>query len=203
MQAKKPANKSWRLWALIIIALVAIGLIGYGALHAREIINTLDLMTTHSPQFPLYASGELTTAQQKLVDIIKVEYQTQPSGTKYSEGITEPWCADFVSWVARANGTPLTNPHSGSWRIPGTYTLREYFQAKGAWHPYESGYQPKVGDIAIYDGNGPFGQHTNFVMRNDNGELTTVGGNENGAIRVQVHTRNNDLHVVGFAELFE
>ncbi len=201
MEAKKPANKSWRLWALIITTLTAIGLVGYGALHAREIINTVDLMTTHSPQFPLYANGELTTAQQKLVDIIKTEYQAQPSGTKYSEGITEPWCADFVSWVARANGTPLTNPHSGSWRIPGTVTLRDYFKQKGNWHPYGDGYVPKVGDIAIYDGNGPHGQHTNFVLAYANGILTTVGGNEAGAIHRQDHTLNDDLKVIGFAEL--
>jgi hypothetical protein len=198
---KKRAHTPWWLWVILAVAALAIGATAYVALHGRAVMNTLELMSAESQRFPAYADGELTAAQQKLVGIIKAEYEAQPGGTKYSEGVAEPWCADFVSWVARENGTPFVNPNSGSWRIPGTITLREYLEAKGVWHPYGSGYQPKVGDVAIYDGNGPFGQHTNFVMRNDNGELTTVGGNENGAIHVQTHTLNDDLHVLGFASL--
>lgn len=63
----------------------------------------------------------------------------------------EPWCADFVSWVYKEAGHPLKNPNSGSWRIPGTYTLREYYEAQGAFRPADSGYEPQLGDVAIYE----------------------------------------------------
>ena len=201
MKLLEPTKK--RLWLVILVLLLVVvaGITTYGLLHSREFANVYELHATETRAFPAYSDGELSHAQEKLVAIIKTEFNSQPEGTKYSEGVSESWCADFVSWVAKQNGTPFSNPNSGSWRIPGTHTLREYFESKGIWHTYESGYQPKTGDIAIYDGNGPFGQHTNFVMRNDNGTLTTVGGNEAGAIRVQQHVLDADLHVLGFASL--
>lgn len=189
------------LWIVILFAMFAIGVSIYGVLHGREIVNTISLATVKKEQFPTYKAGELTAAQEKLIAIIKTEYDAQPAGTKYSQGVSESWCADFVSWVMKEYGQPFTNPNRGSWRIPGTHTLKEYFMSTGRWHPYGDGYQPKVGDIAIYDGDGPYGQHTNFIMRNESGLLTTVGGNEAGVIHVQQHRLNDDLKAVGFAEL--
>ncbi len=203
MNIKQAAKKPVWLWILIAAALICIGLAVAGTLYGRQIINNIALKTAPQEQFPVYKTGELSEAQQKLVAIIKSEYDAQPPGTKYADGVSESWCADFVSWVMKQNGTPLVNPNSGSWRIPGTHTLREYFISKGNWHPYGDGYQPKVGDIAIYDGNGPFGQHTNFIMRNDNGLLTTVGGNEAGAIHVQQHRLDDSLKAVGFATVLQ
>lgn len=152
-------------------------------------------------QFPVYQPGELSAEQQKLLQIVKKQVDTQPAGTVYSEGATEPWCANFVSWVAKQNGTPFVNPVSGSWRMPGTLTLKSYFITKGQWHPYGNGYVPKPGDVAIYDGNGPHGQHTNFVLKYSNNQLITAGGNENGKVRVQSYPLNDQLHVVGFAAI--
>lgn len=189
------------LWLIITLAALAIGVSVYGVLHGRELVNTISLATTHKEQFPTYKSGELTAAQEKLIAIIKTEYEAQPPGVKYADGVNESWCADFVSWVMKQDDRPFVNPNSGSWRIPGTHTLKDYFASTGNWHPYGDGYQPKVGDVAIYDGDGPYGQHTNFIMRNDSGLLTTVGGNEVGAIRIQQHQLNDDLKAVGFAEL--
>lgn len=199
--SNKKAHRPWWFWLIVVLVVLIVGAAGYAALHARELLNGFELQTREPSTFPAFADGSLTPVQEKLIAIIKKEFDTQPAGTKYSEGVSESWCADFVSWVAKENGTPFVNPNSGSWRIPGTHTLREYFIAKGVWHAYGGDYQPKTGDVAIYDGNGPFGQHTNFVIRNDGGELTTVGGNEAGAIHVQHHKLNDDLHVLGFAEL--
>ncbi len=200
MQPRQVPHSSHWPWIGALLAVVIGGAVLYGVLHGHELANTVSLVMAPKEQFPTYHDGELTHAQQKLVAIIKTEYDAQPSGTKYADGASESWCADFVSWVLRENGTSLINPNSGGWRIPGTHTLRDYFETSGVWHTYGDGYQPKIGDIAIYDGNGPFGQHTNFVMRNDSGLLTTVGGNEAGAIRVQRHQLTDDLKVVGFAE---
>ncbi len=84
-------------------------------------------------------------------------------------------------------GAPLKNPHTGGWRIPGTFTLREYYQKSGRFRPTDSGYQPQPGDVAIYRNSPIFGDHTNIVLKNDNGVLTTVGGNEANRIRVFVN----------------
>ena len=92
---------------------------------------------------------------------------------------------------------PLKNPHTGGWRIPGTFTLREYYEANDRFKPANSGYQPLPGDVAIYRNSLVFGDHTNIVLKNDNGVLTTVGGNEVNRIRVFV---NHDKQYDGLLE---
>lgn len=82
---------------------------------------------------------------------------------------------------------PLKNPHIGGWRILGTFTLREYYEATSRFKPANSGYQPLPGDAAIYRNSPVFGDHANIVLKNDNGVLTTVGGNEANRIRVFVN----------------
>lgn len=78
-------------------------------------------------------------------------------------------------------------------RIPGTFTLREYYEANGRFKPANSGYQPLPGDAAIYRNSPVFGDHANIVLKNDNGVLTTVGGNEANRIRVFVnHNKQYD-----------
>jgi hypothetical protein len=148
--------------------------------------------------FPAIATEQLDARQQKIVALLKQEYDVQHPGTYYAEGVKEAWCADFVSWIMRESGEPFTNPHSGLWRIPGTYTLREYYQSTGRFKPYNSGYQPKVGDVVLYDNPGIFGQHTNIVIKNDQGILTTVGGNEPGGIRVYTNERPEAAGTVGY-----
>ena len=148
--------------------------------------------------FPEIDESQLSEEQLKVVSILKTEYNLNSDGTKYSEGISEAWCADFVSWVFNEAGRPLENPHSGSWRIPGTYTLREYYESIGKLKLANSEYSPKLGDIMLYDNPSPFGQHTNIVIKNDNGRITTIGGNEPGGIRVIEHVKKDDAGFIGY-----
>ncbi len=184
-----------------LLLIIAVGAAVFFVLHFREMQNTVSLVFTSGESFPVVDEGRLSDKQKAIVQILKTEYSSQPAGTKYSEGANEPWCADFVSWVLRETGSQLKNPNSGSWRIPGTHTLMDYFVDKGIFHKYGDGYMPKTGDVAIYDGNGPFGQHTNFVVKYEQGNLYTVGGNEAGKIHSQVHAIDDNLKLVGFAEL--
>lgn len=151
--------------------------------------------------FPAIDEAELSAEQQKLVDILQREYELQPSGTKYSEGISEPWCADFVSWVYKEADVPLENPNSGYWRIPGTYTLREYYEQTDRFRPADSNYTPKFGDTMLYDNPSTFGQHVNVVIQINNGIVTTIGGNEPGGIRILSHTANEEAGFVGYGVL--
>ena len=151
--------------------------------------------------FPEIDIDTLDDQQEKIVSLLRQEFAAQPDGTKYSEGVSEPWCADFVSWIMKNAGYPFENPNSGYWRIPGTYTLREYYESVGRFHAADSGYTPQVGDIMLYDNPSPFGQHTNIVIKNENGLLTTIGGNEPGGIRVVTHTNRDGVGFLGYGSL--
>lgn len=148
--------------------------------------------------FPSIDTTGLSQTQSDIVELTKTEFEAQPPGTKYSEGITEPWCADFVSWIYKEAGHPLKNPNSGSWRIPGTYTLREYYEARGDFRPVDSGYEPQLGDVAIYEDSPVFGDHTNIVLTVNNEVITSIGGNENGVIRVYENTERNYEGLLGY-----
>lgn len=151
--------------------------------------------------FPDVDTSALTPTQAKVVDLLENEHREQRPGTFYSQGAEEPWCANFVSWVMREAGEPFSNPHSGSWRIPGVYTLQEYYESQGRFEPIGNGYRPKTGDTVLYDNEFRIGQHTNFVVAVDGDTATTVGGNELGKIRVHDLDWLSDGAVVGFGRL--
>ncbi len=201
--ARKPKSKLFVIVAFLVVAslgLLAIVLNGSRFNIAPQLVSSLTSSRDRA-EFPQIDLTSLSPSQQKIITILKQEYESQPDGTKYAEGIKEPWCADFVSWVFKEAGAPLVNPNSGGWRIPGTYTLREYYQAKGKFKPASSGYSPQVGDIMLYDNPSPFGQHTNIVIKNEAGVITTIGGNEPGGIRVVAHITPDKAGFIGYGIL--
>ncbi|MFI2337202.1 CHAP domain-containing protein [Nocardia rhamnosiphila] len=153
--------------------------------------------------FPVIDRATLTAAQARVVDAAATEFADPREGVGYSEGNTEPWCANFVSWVMRAAGLPLANPNSGSWRIPGVYTLQEYYETSGRFAAAGSGYRPVTGDVILYSPESRFGQHTNIVLAEDHGTLTTIGGNEDDAVGIERWdpAAVPDTHIVGYGRL--
>lgn len=146
------------------------------------------------------AAAGSSPLQRSVLEVLGAEHRAQRPGTFYSEGVDEEWCADFVSWVMREAGIPLENPHSGHWRIPGVYTLQEYYEAAGRYEPTGSGYRPGVGDVVLYRNRLGFGQHTNIVAGVDGDSVVTVGGNELG--RIRVHELDlDDAAIVGYGRL--
>mgnify|MGYP000683228657 CR=1 FL=1 len=79
--------------------------------------------------FPDIDTANLSPTRQKIISLAKTEFKAQSAGTKFSQGAEEAWCANFVSWIMYQAGAPLKNPHTGGWRIPGTFTLHEYYEA--------------------------------------------------------------------------
>lgn len=152
---------------------------------------------------PAVDPSTLTASQAALWSVVRQEYAAQQPGTVYAQGVDEAWCADFVSWVFNEAGFPFSNPNSGSWRIPGTSTLTEYFQSSGFFHQAdEAGLVPQLGDVAVYDKeSSAWGQHTNIVLGYDGTWLVTVGGNQaHGNVTVYRHRWDDpDLHVRGIA----
>lgn len=151
--------------------------------------------------FPAVDTAQLSPTQARVVELLRRAHQEQHPGTYYSEGVEQPWCANLVSWVMREAGAPLKNPHSGHWRIPGVYTLQEYYQGQGRFEAAGNGYQPQVGDVVLYSNSRWGGQHTNIIVAVDGSQAVTVGGNE--ARRVRVHDLHwqSDPAVVGFGRL--
>ncbi|AHK29918.1 hypothetical protein Pd630_LPD02695 [Rhodococcus opacus PD630] len=152
-------------------------------------------------EFPAVDTSALSPQQARIVGLLEAEHDRPRPGTFYSEGVEEPWCADFVSWIMREAGQPLANPNSGHWRIPGVYTLQEYYESQSRFEGVGGGYRPSVGDVVLYDNSSWVGQHTNVVVAVDGDTATTVGGNEFGRIRVHTVDWTSDSAVVGFGRL--
>ncbi|HWB39223.1 MAG TPA: CHAP domain-containing protein [Candidatus Saccharimonadales bacterium] len=148
--------------------------------------------------------SKLTSLQQKIVSLSKTEYAKSPVSydatvLKYTQGSKEAWCADYISWIYKQADQPFKNPNSGSWRIPGVYTLQEYFQLR---HQYQKvgNYQPKTGDVAIYShGQG----HAAIVLSRHGSNITTIGGNESGRLRIDTRpeTGKNSYDLIGYGVL--
>ena len=77
-----------------------------------------------------------------------------------------------------ADTVPYNNPSSGSWRIPGVFTLQEYYQAQNRYETAGT-YQPKPGDVAFIhmgsnNGYSPASGHGEVVIKVSGNQMTTV-----------------------------
>ena len=196
MTTEAPTRKRRRfaVWIAAAVAILVVAVVGVLWLAPSRYLpwDTAD--------FPAVDTSALTPDQARIVDLLKTEHERQRPGAFYSEGADEAWCANFVSWIMRESGHPLSNPNSGSWRIPGVFTLQEYYEQAGRFEPVRN-YRPTVGDVVIYNRSGWIGQHTNIVVSVDGDTATTVGGNELGKIRVHTVDWKSDGGVVGFGRL--
>jgi hypothetical protein len=186
---------------LLLLGVVCALLLGY---LSNPFPSLIHYATTKSESFPAIDTTALSAKQLSLVKVLKSEFESQRKGEYYSEGATEAWCANFVSWTMRESGQPLKNPVSGSWRIPGTKTLKTYYQQQSAWRSQgylEDLYQPRVGDVIFYAPSSIFGQHVNIVLKNENGTLTTIGGNEGGQVRVSTNKIAELSGIIGYGLL--
>jgi len=147
--------------------------------------NNSSLSATSTP-----ITGDQTSLRQQVVCLAEQQlaiWKSQPgypwnrantysqSGyLTYSQGNTQQWCADFVSWIYEQVGYPLQP--DPNWRIswvPDIQTIGEQNQ-NFQWHPESSGYTPQPGDLAIYSGDG----HVNIFISNENGTSTYIGGDQ-------------------------
>lgn len=189
-------------WA-VLSALVVIGVLAAGVVVALPWWHdrTTAIAGQRLDDFPDVDVTALDSNRSRIVTVLRTEYSHPGDGPKYAQGVDEPWCADFVSWTMRQAGQPLSNPNSGSWRIPGVATLQEYFEANGRFSAVGSGYSPRPGDVVIYAPGSPFGQHTNIVLAAGEHTLTTIGGNERGSVRIHRYDPAGIAGIVGFGHM--
>ncbi|MEV6278137.1 CHAP domain-containing protein [Nocardia sp. NPDC051832] len=188
----------WAGLGVVLVALVVAAVLGVRLWqqHSGESAVIGENLT----KFPALDKSALSADQSRLIAVLQREFKDPGAGTKYAEGQVEPWCADFVSWTMREAGLPLANPNSGSWRIPGVYTLQEYYQSAGRFTRL-AGYQPRTGDVLLYSDASPFTQHTHIVLAYDRGEVTTIGGNEFDDVRISRFVLADVPGVVGIGKL--
>lgn len=149
-------------------------------------------------RFPDIDRSALSAGQLRVLDVARAQFDAQPPGETFSEGVSEPWCADFVSWVMHRAGVPLSNPDSGSWRIPGVYTMQEYYASVGRLIPADQ--VPQPGDVVLWGPDSPMGLHANIVIAADGSAVTTVGGNE-GGIQLHRNVISAATHLLGYGRL--
>jgi len=164
---------------------------------------------SHTP-FPEVDAASLTPLQRKILAIARDEYARHPVSfdatvLKYSQGEKQAWCANFISWTMKQAGAPYTNPHSKGWRIPGVFTLQEYYQSQ---HRYvkAGSYKPQPGDVAFYVHKSTFAplatEHVALVVQSGGGTMTTLGGNEAGKMQINTRSIAPGTHdLTGFGKL--
>lgn len=193
--------RSWgfRRIFLVIVVVLCVAAIAVAWAYRGQSQRVSTVATPEQREvFPEIDTTNVSTTRRAIIEVAREEHRAQPAGTKYSEGVEEAWCADFVSWIMREVGAPLTNPHSGSWRIPGIFTLKEYYESVGRFYPAGSEYVPRPGDVAIYQNSPRFDDHVHIILRVDDGVLTTVGGNENNRVRVYENTERDYRGLLGY-----
>ena len=112
-------------------------------------------------------TNEPLTLGQRIADIAQsqVGYVTDPSSTycnKYSaywvagasdcgnSNMDEEWCADFAAWVWQKAGALVTYQFINGDINSSAASFYEWGVAHDTWHPLDSGYAPREGDVAVY-----------------------------------------------------
>ena len=112
-------------------------------------------------------SSSLTPLRARIVSVAQSQlgYQTDPTDSycnKYSAywdaGIDdcgpglldEEWCADFAAWVWKQAGADVQYQLAPGYLNGNSASFYVWGSDHGTWHPVDSGYSPKPGDVAIY-----------------------------------------------------
>ena len=117
------------------------------------------------------------------------EYRTATAGAENTPG---PWCAYFVSWLAKEAGAPIGAGGNGTGYVP---TLEAWGKQTGRFA--EFGKQaPQPGDIVIFDWSGDgTPDHTGIVESvGADGTINTIEGNASDKVmRRSYAASTNDI----------
>ncbi|MCW2925682.1 MAG: hypothetical protein JWM98_3086 [Thermoleophilia bacterium] len=117
------------------------------------------------------------------------EYRSATAGAQDSPG---PWCAYFVSWLAKNAGAPVGAGGNGTGYVP---TLEAWGKQQDRFVEFGS-QQPKPGDIAIFDWGGDgTPDHTGIVESvGADGTINTIEGNSSDRVQRRSYAAStNDI----------
>ncbi len=99
----------------------------------------------------------------------------------------EAWCSEFVSWVYKVAGYPLTGGHEGGWMILTSESLRSWFQKNSTYisngSSKWSSFTPQPGDYIKYNNSGS--GHSGIVRYMSGSDLYTVEGNVSNRVQLK------------------
>jgi hypothetical protein len=111
------------------------------------------------------------------------QYRTATAGSGVG-----PWCAYFVSWVARQAGAPLGDRGEGFGSVDALYA---WAQDAGRALPNGPGVVPRSGDLIVWD------EHVGIVERIlPDGRIQTLEGNSSDRVSRNVHHFSDALGYV-------
>lgn len=121
-------------------------------------------------------------------DVVKIANQEAKLAikgrpNKYTRwyGLTDEWCAMFVSWCLNKAGVPT----SVAPKTAAVSGFLDFAKKNNRYHTKSSGYKPKPGDIMIQK-NGC--SHTGLVVAASGNSFTTVEGNSGDAVKTRNYT---------------
>jgi hypothetical protein len=72
------------------------------------------------------------------------------TGTCPSGESSEEWCADFAAWAWQRAGVPVTYGYGPGELNGGAISFYRWGVDHGTWHPLQSDYRARPGDVAVY-----------------------------------------------------
>ncbi|MCW2920242.1 MAG: hypothetical protein JWL76_116 [Thermoleophilia bacterium] len=115
------------------------------------------------------------------------EYRSATAGAENTPG---PWCAYFVSWLAKSAGAPIGAGGNGTGYVP---TLEAWGKQENRFVEHGQG-APAPGDIVIFDwGGAGTADHTGIVESVDaNGTVHTIEGNASDTVLRREYSASTD-----------
>ena len=86
---------------------------------------------------------------------------------------SEEWCADFAAWAWQKAGVAVPYGYGLGDLNAGAVSFYQWGVAHGTWHPADSGYRARAGDVAVYGlvlGSHPSAAHVALVVDDPAGQ---------------------------------
>lgn len=136
------------------------------------------------------ARRELGVSETSTNDSSRIrEFRTATEGAESSPG---PWCAYFVSWLAKQAGAPIGAGGNGTGYVP---TLEAWGRQQDRFTAQGEG-RPRPGDIVIFDwqGGGGTADHTGIVEHVDaDGTVHTIEGNSSDRVQRREYSGSTNV----------
>ncbi len=168
------------------------------ALADATVVRAPALPALGAPPLPDGDGGSVVAIARRLLELGIAERppgsNRSPEILQFTDGNAEAWCADFVSWVLRAAGTPFSGGASGGWRLAWTPDVRSWFVARSRYRERLVA-APQPGDVVWFSHG-----HVGFVTHADANRIETIEGNASDAVRARTYDAwrlNSNIHGFG------
>src|SRR5689334_12530312 len=168
---------------------LGVGAAGTSATTATGAVAPVAAPAGNSPaaRMVAMAQGEVGQAEQPPGSNNSARIAQYRTATAGAPG-PGPWCAYFVSWLARNAGVPVGDHGQGFGSVDALYA---WAQKSGRAVPASSGQNPKPGDLIVWD------EHIGIVESvKPDGSIQTIEGNSSDRVSRRVHPKGDAIGYV-------